>query len=96
MLDKDTPITYENRVFFVRGQENSAPSASISLPPRRAAPPSVTRAESDMVETDDDPVTDAIRAVIDGDTDEEVVYPRSVRMLCFKDFYDQLCLLLKI
>lgn len=34
------------------------------------------------METDDDPVTDAIRAVIDGDTDEEVVYPRSVRVLC--------------
>lgn len=34
------------------------------------------------METDDDPVTDAIRAVIDGDTDEEVVYPRSVGVLC--------------
>ena len=33
------------------------------------------------METDDDPVTDAIRAVIDCDTDEEVVYPRSVRVL---------------
>jgi hypothetical protein len=33
------------------------------------------------MEIDDDPVTDAMRAVIDGDTDEQVVYPRSVRAL---------------
>jgi len=32
------------------------------------------------METDDDPVNDAIRTVIDADTDEEVVYPRSVRV----------------
>jgi len=32
------------------------------------------------METDDDPVNDAIRTVIDADTDEEVVYPRSVRI----------------
>ena len=31
------------------------------------------------METDDDPVNDAIRVGTNVDTDEEVVYPRSVR-----------------
>jgi hypothetical protein len=33
------------------------------------------------METDDGIVDDAVRAVINADTDEEVVYPRLVRVL---------------
>ena len=76
MLDKDTPIMYDNRVFSVKGQDDTVSSFSKSSQPRRSVPPSVTGAESDAIETDDDPVKDAIRTVIDADTDEEVVYPR--------------------
>ena len=82
MLEKDTPITYDNRVFSVKGQDNTVSPILKSVHPRRSEPPPVTGIESDTVETDDDPVNDAIRAVIDADTDEEVVYPRSVRVLC--------------
>lgn len=82
-LDKDTPIAYDDRVFSIKGQENSAPLAPVQIQPRRPVPPQIVETESDAMETDDDPVNDAIRAVIDADTDEEVVYPRSVRVLCF-------------
>lgn len=75
---KDTPILYENRVFSIKGQENCAPPAPMF---RRPVPPPITEVESDAMETDDDPVAEAIRTVIDGDTDE-VVYPRSVLVLC--------------
>ena len=66
----------------VKGQENTIPPAPIPVPPRHPVPPPIAEDESDPMETDDDPVNDAIRAVIDGDTDEEVVYPRLVPVLC--------------
>lgn len=68
---------YKDRVFSVKGQEDTVPPLPISVPPRRLVPPPAPEDESDAMDTDDDPVTDAIRAVIDGDTDEEVVYPRA-------------------
>lgn len=45
------------------------------------------------METDDDPVAEAIRTVIDGDTDEEVVYPRSVQVLCLQKVFMTNCVL---
>ena len=94
MVDKDTPITYDNPIFSVKGQENTVSPPPRSAQPRRPVPPPITEAESDMAETDDDPVNDAIRAVIDVDpvnddiraaidvdSDEEVVYPRSVPLI---------------
>lgn len=86
MFDKDTPITYDDRIFSVKGQENSAPPVPIPVLPRRPVPPPIAETESDAMETDDDPVNDAIRAVIDADTDEEVVYPRSVQYSAYRRF----------
>lgn len=94
MLDKDTPITYDNRVFSVEGLENTAPQPPVPVQFRPVSPP-MAETESDAMETDDDPVGDAIRVGTNVDTDEEVVYPRSVRILSVKCFYDQLCALLK-
>lgn len=75
MFNKDTPITYGDSVFSVKGQETASPPP---MQPRRLVPPPNT--ESDTMETDDDLVNDVVRAVIHADTDE-VVYPRSVRLL---------------
>ena len=77
-LDKDTPIMYDNRIFSIKGQENAVPPAPASVPPRRLVQPQTPEAEPDAMETDDDLVSEAINAAIDADTDEEVVYPRSV------------------
>lgn len=82
MFDKDTPITYDNRVFSVKGKENTVPPPQVPVQPRLPVSPPIAEVESDPMEIDDDPVNDAIRVGTNVDTDEEVVYPRSVRALC--------------
>ena len=82
MLDKDTPITYDDSAFSVKGQENPPPLVPIPVQPRRPVPPPIAKVVSDAMDTDDDPINDAIDAFRGADTDEEVVYPRSVRVLC--------------
>ena len=86
MLDKDTPITYDNYIFSLKGQETTVSPPQKSAQPRRPVLPSITGAESDMAETDDDRVNDAIWAVIGVDSDEEVVYPRLVRVFACQTF----------
>ena len=78
IFDKDTPITYDDRVFSVKGQENTVPPVQVPIQPRRQVSPPIAEVESDAMDTDDDPVNDAIRVGTNPDTDEEVVYPRSV------------------
>ena len=84
---------YDNRVFSIRGEENSMPPPPVQVQPHRPVPLSIPEPESDMMETDDivnNVVRDVIDCEIGYDTDEEVVYPRSVRVLCVSKVYDQL------
>lgn len=73
MTPKDTPITYDGRVFSVNGPGDTVPPTRLQVPSHNPVLPLTTGGEWDMVETDDESIIDLMRTMTDDDTDEDVV-----------------------